>query len=448
MKRPVETLDMGADEYGAGKPVFPEAVNSAVSVAISPETAAEIDGLLAEVSETESSRERILGDYEYLPFRPDSLVSLSQIRGERNIVTDELKGDILYQGLINPVDVSLVSRDLLEEYVLFTNSTWGSETSIEDYLHLQLPDGRFPLLKSGHSRTTAIAELIAEGKLSEDTRIMTKVSVANGIFDIVQWQRGENIHSQPPRERVAMALVESYTYGLNNGLWHNEAEFIDIQSQQGRTIAKGPLDHALKYSRLAPRIRNFILAGDVPYLAGVEMGATMEVLAEYVARTNGYDGQNDPRLSTSPDRLDKLRKVVELEMDRICNRITGENLNSTASQKVVQAKRNAWAGAIKSMRQPKKGRDETVLHFEFADDALDNAVAAAERALKRELSETKSKYAGHDIPAFLKLQQGILPEKDVQELLASFEEELVRTRQALGSYTATVVAYESDLFGE
>lgn len=448
MTRAVETLDMGAVSERAVSPAFPDGSEQQVSSPVSPSISAELDEILSDVSEAESSHERILGDYEYLPFGPDALVSLSQIRGERNIVTDELKGDILYQGLINPVDVSLVSRDLLEEYILFTNSTWGSETSIQDYLHLQLPDGRFPLLKSGHSRTTAVIELITEGKLPENTRIMTKVSEAQGIFDIVQWQRGENIHSQPPRERVAMALVESYTYGLNNGLWHNEAEFIDIQKSQGRTIAKGPLDHALKYSRLAPRIRNFILAGDVPYLAGVEMGATMEVLAEYVARTNGYDGHNDPRLLASPDRMDKLRKVVELEMDRICNRITGENLNSTASQKVVQAKRNAWASAIKSMRQPKKGRDETTLLFEFADDALDNAVAAAERALKRELSETKSKYSGHDIPAFLKLQQGILPEKDVKELLASFEEELLRTQQVLGSYTTTVASYESDLFGE
>lgn len=395
----------------------------------------------------EPSQEVVLGAYEYVPFNPGQLVSLSQIRGERNVVTDELKEDILFQGLINPVDVSLVSRQLLEEYIAFTNDTWGSEASIDDYSHLQLSDGRFPLLKSGHSRAAAVMELIAEGKLPANTQIMTKVKESHNVFEIVQWQRGENIHSQPPRERTAMALVESYMYGLNSGLWSNEAEFIAIQHQQGRSVAKGPLTQALKYAKLAPRIRNFVLAGEVPYLAGVEMGATMDTLAEYIARTNGYQGVDDPRLTANPERMKMVRQLIEIEMDRICNRITGDNLNSTASQKVVQAKRSAWADANKSMREPRRKGSETTLHFEFADDALEKAVLAAQRALKRELTDTKNKYAGHNIPRMLRLQEGILPQKDVIELIEMYEEEIRKTQQTIGAFTTTASAYDTDLFG-
>ncbi len=443
MKVGANTLGIAA--HHNDEPVFPSGLPDYPT---SPNTATDQDvaGFRASVEGNKPSPERVLGVYEYLPFGPDQLVSLSQIRGERNVVTSELKEDILFQGLINPIDVSLVNFELLEDYIRFTNKVWGSEAKIEDYLHLQLPDGRFPLLKSGHSRHAAVAELIREGKLPLGAQIMTKVSEAKSAFDIVQWQRGENIHSQPPRERTAMALVESYIYGLETGQWNSEAEFIAIQKQQGRTVTKGPLDQALKYAKLAPRIRNFILAGEVPYLAGVEMGATMEVLTEYVARNNGYDGSNDPGLADDEARK-KLHKIVEVEMDRICNRITGDNLNSTAAQKFIQGRRKTWGDLAAAMRPDKKSGEGAILKFEFATDALDKALAAAQKELRRELADTARKYSGHDIPRFIKLQEGILPEGAVEDLLRSLEVELKHTKQALGKLGTIVAEHQDDLFG-
>lgn len=447
MERWAETLYVGVIDERTVTPAFPDGSEQRVSSPVSPLVEAQIDEIYVDSSDAEKAHEHDLGDYEYLPFKPDGLVSLSQIRGERNIVTNELKEDILFQGLINPIDVSLVSYELLDEYIQFTNRTWGSEAKIEDYMHLQLPDGRFPLLKSGHSRHTAVTELIEEKKLSQDTRIWAKISEAESVFDIVQWQRGENIHSQPPRERTAMGLVESYLYGVEKGEWHNEEEFIAIQESKGRKVKKGPLAQALKYSRLAPHIRNFILAGEVPYLAGVEMGASVDILTEYVARMSGFNGVTDPRLTS--EQKSKIQKTVVIELDIMCNRITNDNLNSTASQKYIQGKRNLWSDVSRSMRPNNKkimqGLDS---EFKFAQDALDINYIAKVKELKRALADTKTKYAGHDIPKFLKLQQGILPEADIQELLLSFEEELVKTRQALGSYTTTVASHESDLFSE
>lgn len=445
MKEGVKTLAVAARSNG--EMVFP---NGLPDYPTSPNTATdnEIAEFRTSVESDELNHEIVLGAYEYLPFRPDQLVSLSQIRGERNVVTAELKEDILFQGLINPIDVSLVSLELLEEYMRFTNKVWGSEAKIEDYLRLRLPDGRFPLLKSGHSRHAAVAELIHEGKLPEGSQIMTKVSEANSAFDIVQWQRGENIHSQPPRERTAMALVESYVYGLETGQWNSEEKFIAIQKKQGRSVTKGPLDQALKYAKLAPRIRNFILAGEVPYLAGVEMGATMEVLTEYVARSNGYDGPHDPRLEDD-DASKRLHKIVEIEMDRICNKITGDNLNSTAAQKVVQARRKLWGESVNMMRPDKKSGEGATLKFEFATDALEKSLAAAQKELRRELADTARKYSGHDIPRFIKLQEGILPEGAVEDLLRSFEVELKHTEQALalGKLGTIAAEHQDDLFG-
>jgi len=366
----------------------------------------------------EPTRERILGEYDHMPFRPDQLVTLSQIRGERNVVTNELKEDILFQGLLNPLDVSLVTEDLLEQYINFTNRTWNSDAKIEDFAHLRLPDGRYPLLKSGHSRHEAVTELIAEGRFPDDQLVMTRVSSAESVQDIIDWQRGENIHSQPPRERTAMALVESYMYGIETGQWATAAEFIEIHKARGRDASKGSLDQALKYAHLPPRIRNFILAGQVPYLAGVEMGATTDMLTEFVAVSNGYHGTADPKLSEE-GRV-RLHDIVVMKLDIMCNRIAEDRLNSTASQKFIQGCRNEWTRLVKSIRHGGRSRVHT-LEFEFGQDQLEMAYEAEWRALRAQLNTLRQKYSGADISLFLQLQRGIIPDDEVDRLLAAYE---------------------------
>ncbi len=369
--------------------------------------------------DAELTHERVLGEYEYVPFKPDQLITLSQIRGERNVVTNELKEDILFQGLLNPIDVSLVTRELLEQYIDFTNRTWGSNATIDDYLQLALPDERFPLLKSGHSRHEAITELVAEGRLPADQQVMTRISSAESVQDIIDWQRGENIHSQPPRERNAMALVESYMHGIESGQWATPLEFIAVQKAKGRDASKGALDQALKYAQLPPRIRNFILAGQVPYLAGVEMGATTDVLAEFIARSNGYSGLDDARLDD--EGRTRLHDIVVMKLDILCNRITEDRLNSTASQKFIQGNRNEWLRLVKSMRSGRRLKQES-LGFEFGQDQLEMAYRETQRALGAELGKLRQKYSGADILHFLRLQKGIIPDEEVDRLLAAYQD--------------------------
>ncbi len=403
-----------------------------------------IPGLFIVDSDTEPAHERILGEYEYAPFKPDQLITLSQIRGERNVVTNELKEDILFQGLLNPIDVSLVTQELLEQYIAFTNRTWNSDAKIDDYLHLRLPDGRFPLLKSGHSRHEAITELIAEGRLPVDQLVMTRISSAESVQDIIDWQRGENIHSQPPRERTAMALVESYTHGLETGQWATPLEFIAVQKAKGRDASKGSLDQALKYAQLPPRIRNFVLAGQIPYLAGVEMGATTEILTEFIARSNKYGGISDPRL-TDKDK-ERLHEIVVVKLDIMCNRIAADKLNSTAAQRHVQGNRSEWTRLVKAMRGGKRV-DTDELAFEFGQDQLDIELLRVQRELRADLISLRRKYSGSDIRLFLRLQKGIIPDDEVQRLIADYdastEENKAKISADLASLATEVVLHET-----
>lgn len=429
MKRGVDTLDMGVES---------DAISGAAwrhVPANHPLSPVELPG---------GTHEVVLGHYETLALRPDQYVTLAQIRGERNVVTDELKESILRRGLINLPDVTLLSPELLEEYINFTNSTWGSNATIEEFAHLQLPDGRYPLLKAGLSRHQAVMELVEEGRLPFGTLLTTKLSEAENVWDIVQWQIDENIHSQPPQERRAMALVESYGFGLRTGAWSNEAEFIAIQNAAGHDVKKGPLDQALKYSRLEPRIRNFILAGQVPYLAGVEMGATTDVLTEFTARRNGFDGIDDTSMTAEERR--KILDTVTIEFDILCNRITGDRLNSTAAKKLILGKRRVWDELAKQMRPNGRAR-KNVLDFTFSQDQLDIYYEAKRRELQTDLRELSRKYHGADIAEFLELQKGILPDDEVARLLGDFEQGVQRTQVTLGGFTTTVAQYDKDLFG-
>lgn len=387
-------------------------------------------------------REFVLGQYETLALRPDQYVTLAQIRGERNVVTDELKESILRQGLINLPDTSLLTHEALAEYIAFTNRTWGADVKIEQFTDLRMSDGRYPLIKSGLSRFQAITELIAEERLSRDTILTTKLSPAQTVWDIVQWQIDENIHSQPPQERRAMALVESYRFGLQQGDWSSEDDFVRIQQAAGHDVKKGPLNQALKYAKLEPRIRNFILAGHVPYLAGVEMGATVDVLTEYVARLNGFDGVDDLRIT--PEHRKTITSTATIELDIICSRIAGDRLNSTASKRLVQGRRTAWGELARQLRPNGRAHGQ-VLQFEFAQDQLERYRAIKQRELEAQLRDLARKYHGADVADFLQLQRGILHDDDVAPLLHELEEGQRRTISAIGERGMAALSYDGDL---
>lgn len=392
----------------------------------------------------DTTPEIILGRYETIVLPPANLIALSQVRGERNVVTDELKESILRSGLINQPDVSLMSYEAMYEYIAFTNHTWGAEANIEQFADRRLPDGRYPLLNAGHSRHQAILELIKEGKLPGNVLLELKISPSESVWDIVQRQIDENISSQPPKERRAMALVEAYSYGLHKGWWSSESEFIAIQNEAGVDVTKGPLEQALKYARLDSRVRNFILSGQIPYTAGVEMGATNDILTEYIARSNGYNGLSDSNLT--PERRKLIADAVTVEFDIICNHITKNRLTATASMKHIQGKRMGWDKIVKEMRPNGRAR-KNVLQFEFEDDQLDIYLQERRRALEYELKDLTSKYRGSDIVGFLDLQNGILPENKVLALLEEFEARLLDTKEKLGSIGSTAYLHEEDLFG-
>lgn len=390
-----------------------------------------------------ANHELVLGAYETIVRRPHELVKLSQIRKERNVVTDELKESIVADGLMNPIDVARVERPLLEQYIAFVNRTWSegddpsSLVSIDDFDVFLQDDGTYLLVIAGHTRHQAVEELIAEGRLPQNTGMMAKVHDVSTVWDIIAKQRAENIHSQPPRERDAMGLVEAYYWGLEMGDWSNEREFIASQEAVGRNATRGALDQALKYARLPNRIRNFVLSGHIPYLAGVELGASVAVIADYHAARLGYRSKNDPAITDEQRAL--LNDFIVKELDILCIGITGGRLNATAAQKRIVGKRKEWRNITQSLLNPDKRQPSISDEMFFKSDQWEIQRREIEKRMRTEWRELMRKYGGSDVVDFVRQHQGILPDEDVDHLIHELDARRSETKKRLGAGAVVIV---------
>ena len=296
--------------------------------------------------------ERAHGKYERIELKSHQFVKLSQIRGDKNPISHDLKESIVSTGLVNGIDVALVTREQLAEYIAFTNRTWGADASIADFDTQCMPDGRFPLIIAGHTRHDMIDEAEQEGLMAQ-IPIEAKVHPIDGVEDVIELQSAENKHSQPKQERGAMATVESYYWGLEQGKWASPEEFIERYTGKNKLDLKDFKD-ALDFSYMPAGVRQFVLSGRVNYKGGIELGRSVKVVRKYVAFVNGYKGLDDPKLANpqSEDRL-LLEKAVEETLMRKANELCVKKLNSTASTKHLEAWRGFMANAlVKNPKQP------------------------------------------------------------------------------------------------
>ena len=213
--------------------------------------------------QVEHSTDRRFERFTYGTRYSDEIVKLSQVRGEQNIVSGELVTDIRNNGLINPLDIAIVSEELLIEYLSFVEKTWGSAAEIDEFTHLRQEDGSYSLLMAGHSREQAIEDIEEQDALENGVMVRHPIPVKiheniESVWDIIRIQLGENIHSQPPKERQAIALVEAFEFGG----WDSVEDF--LAEANIKNVTKGFMEKALQFRKLPKEIRSYVLAGPVP----------------------------------------------------------------------------------------------------------------------------------------------------------------------------------------
>ncbi len=224
------------------------------------------------------------GRWQQASLPVDKIITVSQTRPAANPEHERLVESIATNGLINPLDVAVLSRDRLVDYLDFVKETWGDKTDIDELT----PDdsGNYYLLMAGHSRLAAINELewqrqlrsVENHELFQSANVICKLHPQPTPAEIVAIQLAENIHDKPPAERAAMVLVENYRYGQRHGMWSTKSEY--LQSQEGK-FSKYALDQALHFANLPARVRDFTFAGGLSYQAAIELGKQRDLLVTY-----------------------------------------------------------------------------------------------------------------------------------------------------------------------
>lgn len=356
----------------------------------------------------------------------DEIVKLSQVRGEQNIVKPELAADVRLNGLINPIDVAVVPEELLADYLAFVRETWGEAAELADFQALRQEDGLYSLLIAGHSRHQAIEDNEEEDFLETGQLIRypipVKIHAVESVWDIIRIQLGENIHSQPPKERQAIALVDAFEYGLAHGQWNSADEFLAMDEH--KNISSNSLQQALQFRRLPPEVRSRVLAGPIHYYAGIELSKTVEPLrAFYVAKLGVTKDDYE-------ERIEVIDELVKDELIILCNNIFYEKLNSTASKARIKKWRTFWVEGRKALVDDPSRKG--MLELEFATEDMGALLLQQKKdEIKRQVRALAT-HQGSEVAILIQLAEKQVGREVVEECLAAQVEDargiLTRTR--------------------
>lgn len=399
--------------------------------------------------EREGATERVRGRTEHVGLYSFEVVVLSQIRGERNPIADELKADILANDLQDPIEVCRVDEALLSKYIEFTNNVWESEFALEQFAEVQQPDGTYHLLTGGHTRLMVIQELELEFAGTDIFPVLpieAKVHKVESIWDIIQKQSSENIHSTPSRERRAMALVEAYEAGKADGLWGSVEEYA------GRTGASNnrmnSLQEAQFFSQLPEHVRNLVFQKALHYSAGVEIGKSVTlarqlVMAQHYGEVEVGNVKGKPKSvertyemlmadeAVSEEERQKIKTIVQGMLSELATAIMNDDQRSryhTKAEAYIIGQRRLW----RQLRQKYRGREhDLTLGFELKPSP-DETLRNIRYRLNAQLRDI-ARRPGSRAATIVRECGSVLSPEDVEVLLGDIAEADEQARRAVGS---------------
>lgn len=382
--------------------------------------------------------EIVYGDYETVKLPTQAYVKMSQVRSERSRVGDELKESILNSGLglISQIHVARMTPEDLATYVGFVNRVWKSETDFDQFAHQKQADGYFYLIVDGHSRHQAIEELEDEGKRPPGL-IVSNVHKVNSPEEIIQLQMHANIHSAPPRERRAIAIVESYEWGLETGKWTSQSDYI----KKHNDVSASVLSEALAFTNLPKEIRNCVFTKQIPYAAGVALGAAAPDFRRDIIRKTGLDGDLTEEEAESLEETVKTYLMVEV------NRIITSRLNSTAAEKRVRAIREQMRRKLKESEDEQDGNQDS-----YQDALFGMGLKSSDELLAEELAKSKQLLAQYfftyttkpvsAVSELFSLGMDLLEPEVAKEILNDFKNNVELANRHIGSRASLAAAID------
>ncbi len=300
----------------------------------------------------------ILGLYTQEVVEVEDLIMLSQVRGGANPESKRLKQSIDRRGLINEIDIARMTRENLEQYIDFVNRLWGTSLDIANY-DVRARGGLYYLVIAGHSRTLAVLDLAYEHP-EKQYKINCKVHDVKGPGDIIGLQLDENLYHKPPVERSAMAIIESYHWGIESGKWSGKTEYLALHKGE---VGSAEFEKALGFHQLPADLRRLVFGKQIPYTAALELGGHIDTWIHHETIRLGYASLG----VLSEEQAANLEEVMKSELLAIIAYIQNHKLNTTASKLFIQGKANTWQSTIEQLQAQKD--EQLALTFRKDQDA-------------------------------------------------------------------------------
>ena len=233
-----------------------------------------------------------LEPYERTRIPVDKLIQLPQTRGEFDRDVEELAQSILNKGgLFSPIAVMKMTEEQFQAHVELTNEIWRSSVDPETYKYY-LVDGYHYVVVAGHRRTDAIIQ----ASLEKQQILLAPVHIYDYDPDVfLAIQIDENsLRRDVAHERHALAIVETYRYGLVIGKWNTSTEF--ARASEGRLTPR-LIQDTLAFINLPYFARQLVYGGSLKYSVGVALGRTVPVVKKY------YTHLSEGKIT--PEQLDK-----------------------------------------------------------------------------------------------------------------------------------------------
>lgn len=325
---------------------------------------------------------RTFGEHKLKRVPVSKLILMPQVRANLNPDYQALKADIRERGLLNQPDMVVLDREGLATYIDFVNSVWGMDIDVADYDD-QAMDDEYHLVAAGHTRSHIILDISVEDGVDHD--VICKDHETDDPYEIIAIQLAENIHSKPPQERSALAIVESYTLGLTQKLWKNEDEFV---AAKGGKFSRDQVRDAVGFARLPETIRDFVFSGQLAYNAALTLGRGSQIIQDCVMAELGY-----PMLVN--DEQEKLfKEAYDIRVAVLVAEVTNRSLNSTAAKKYIQAKIDGFEAKTRKLLGI---TDINAPQIKMATPKDQDMIYV--RQLRREFSQVMNEVAGRPVAA-------------------------------------------------
>jgi hypothetical protein len=276
------------------------------------------------------------------PGVPICLVNVAlQVRETANSSQEELTASIDALGFLQEPVMAVIGAEFFKEYLGITNKLWGGDQKIEDKVEIPGRQREYIFLFAGHSRQLAGLTLVSGykhlGITADQFTIPPRWMKVDSVTDITSIQVAENIKSNPPPERAARAIAESFTLEKTLDSTLTKAEYCRRHGIKSRH-----LESALDYAELSPKIRELTDSNLLPFSLACELAQYVRFLQKMLPTEYTELDRLSSTLSEE-EMTAKEQEIITLEILRLITKYNETRRRKVVAEIIKQAKENVEA---------------------------------------------------------------------------------------------------------